>query len=124
MLPGGETEFDGQSEQVAGPKPALYWLILHCEHAAPFAPAYPALHSQEVSEMLPAGEVELIVQFEQSAGPKPDLYVSALHCEHVPPSVPVNLALHLQSVATMLLSGDVEFTGHCVHVLTLVAWNE
>jgi len=44
MLPAAAVEFDGQSEQVAGPKPTLYWLILHSEHAPPFFPANPALH--------------------------------------------------------------------------------
>jgi len=29
MLPAGDEEFDGQSEQIPGPKTALYWLILH-----------------------------------------------------------------------------------------------
>jgi len=58
MLPAGDEEFDGQSEQVAGPNPALYWLIIHCEHVPPFAPVYPELHSQAVFVMLPAGEEE------------------------------------------------------------------
>jgi len=73
MLPAGEEEFDGQSEQVAGPKPALYWLILHCEHAVPSSPVYPALHSQAVFVVLPAGEKELKAQAEQFACPRPAL---------------------------------------------------
>ena len=73
MLPGRETEFDRQSEQLEGPKPALYWLILHGEHMLPFAPVYPALHSHAVFVILPATEEEFDGQSEQE-GPKPVLY--------------------------------------------------
>ena len=31
VLPAGEPEFEGQSEQFTDPKLALYWLIMHCE---------------------------------------------------------------------------------------------
>ena len=79
MLPDGEEEFDGQSKQVAGPKSALYWFILHCEHWAPFAPLYPGLHSQAVFVKLPAGEEEFDEQFKQVPGPKPALYWLILH---------------------------------------------
>jgi len=58
MLPAGEDDFDGQSEQVAGPKPVLYWLILHCEHAVPLSPVNPALHLQALIDMLAIGDVE------------------------------------------------------------------
>jgi len=74
ILPAAETEFDGQSEQLAGPEPALYWLVLHCEHGYPFAPVYPALHRQAVYVVLPAGDAEFDRQFEQVPGPKPYLY--------------------------------------------------
>jgi len=70
MLPAGETEFDGQSEQLAGPNPTLYWLIPHCVHAAPFAPVCPALQAQ----VLPSGDEEFDGQSEQVAGPNPALY--------------------------------------------------
>ena len=58
MLPAGEEEFDGQSEQLTGPKTALYWLRRHWEHVLPFAPVYPELHAHAVFVMLPAGEDE------------------------------------------------------------------
>jgi len=94
MLPAREDEFDGQSEQVAGPKPALYWLILHCEHAVPFSPVYPALHKQAVFVMLPAGEKEFEGQAEQLTCPNPILYWLILHCEHAVPFSPVYPGLH------------------------------
>ena len=79
MLPAREEESDGQSEQLPGPKPALYWFILHCEHMPPFSPLYPALHSHAVFVMLPAGEEEFDIQFKQVPGPKPSLYSLILH---------------------------------------------
>ena len=78
-LPAADEEFDGQAEQVAGPKPALYWLILHCEHEPPFSPVCPGLHSQAVFVMLPAGDEEFDGQSEQISGPKPALYWLILH---------------------------------------------
>jgi len=72
MLPGGDREFDSQSEQIAEPNPALYWLILHCEHKFPFPPVYPALHSHAVLMMLAGREIEEEGQFVQ-VGPNPAL---------------------------------------------------
>jgi len=94
MLPVAAAEFDGQSEQVPGPKTALYWLILHCEHGPPLAPVYPALHRQAVSVVLPAAETEFDGQPEQVAGPNPSLYLLIPHCEHRPPLAPVYPSLH------------------------------
>ena len=94
MLPASEAEFDAQSEQAAGPKPALYWSTPHCEHVLPLAPVYPALHSQAVLVVLRAGEAESAGQAEQAAGPAPALYSSTLHCEQAPPLGPVWPALH------------------------------
>jgi len=74
VLPAVETVLSGQSEQLPGPKPALYWFTLHCEHAVPFSPVYPALHKQAVLAMLPAGEKEFEGQPEQMAGPNTTLY--------------------------------------------------
>jgi len=116
MLPAGETEFDGQSEQSAGPNSSLYWLILHCEHINPFCPVYPALHSQAVFVVLPAEEVEFDGQAEQEAGPKPDLYWFIIHSEHVPPLSPVYPALHSQKVFAMLPAAEVEFDGQSEQV--------
>ena len=67
MLPAGETEFDGQAEQFAGPTPALYWLILHCEHAPPFVPVYPELHLHAVISVLYIGEIEFAGHSKQCA---------------------------------------------------------
>jgi len=74
MLPAGDNEFEGQSEQV-GPNPGLYLFILHGEHEVPFFPAYPALHSQEVFVILPAGETEFDGQSVHSADPRLPLYL-------------------------------------------------
>jgi len=89
-------------EHATGPKPALYWLLPHCEHAAPFAPVYPALHSQAVLVVLTAAETEFEGQSEQSAGPKPTLYWLLPHCEHAAPFAPVYPALHSQAVLVLL----------------------
>jgi len=94
MLPAADTEFDGQLEQLPGPKPSLYWLMMHCEHAPPFAPVYPALHLHEVSVVLPAGDTEFDGQFEQLTGPKPSLYWLLMHRVHESPLFPVYPALH------------------------------
>jgi len=56
VLPAAETEFDGQSEQAAGPKPSLYWLTPHRVQLDVFAPVYPALHAHAKTDSLPAGE--------------------------------------------------------------------
>ena len=69
MLPAAETVVDGQSEQLAGPKTSLYWLILHAVQMLPSAPVNPALHWQEAFVMLPAGEVELLLHTTQAEGP-------------------------------------------------------
>jgi len=79
MLPAGDEECDGQSEQTPGPEPALYWLMMQIEHVSPFAPVYPALHSHAVFVMLPAGEDEFEIQFKQVPGPEPSLYWLTLH---------------------------------------------
>ena len=89
MLPAADEEFDGQAEQVAGPKPCLYWLIVQMEHVSPFDPVYPALHSQAVFVMLAAREELFDGQAEQIAGPESALYWLILHSEHVPPFSPV-----------------------------------
>jgi len=106
MLPAGDEEFDGQSEQTRGPEPSLYWLMMQIEHVSPFAPVYPALHSQTVFVMLPAGDEELDGQSEQIPGPKPALYWFLLHGEHMPPFSPTYPALHSQAVFVMLPSGE------------------
>jgi len=116
MLPAREEEFDGQSEQIAGPKPALYWFLLHCEHVEPFCPVYPALHKHDNFVMLPAGEEECDGQSEQVAGPKPALYILILHCEHAVPFCPVYPALHKQAVFVMLPAGEEEFGGQAVQL--------
>jgi len=66
ILPAGEAEFDGQARQLAGPTPALYWLILHGEHA-PFVPAYPALHAHAVIAVLLGGDIEFAGHSKQCA---------------------------------------------------------
>ena len=75
MLPAAEVEFDGQSEQEAGPKPALYWLIIHSVHAPPFSPVYPAGQTHAVTAVLFTGETEFAGQAAQP--PVPDSYVPA-----------------------------------------------
>jgi len=115
MLPAGETEFDGQAKQAPDPRPALYWLVLHCEQLLPFSPVYPALHMQWSRDrvelpmhshaffvMLPAGEKVFSGQSVQAAGPSSALYWLILHCEHGPPFSPVYPALHSQAVIVML----------------------
>jgi len=94
MLPAGDEEFDGQSEQTPGPEPGLYWLMMQIEHVSPFAPVYPKLHSQAVFVMLPAGDEEFDGQSEQIPGPKPALYWFLLHGEHMPLLSTVYPALH------------------------------
>jgi len=71
-LPAQEEEYDGQSEQIPGPKPALYWFVLQFVHEPPFSPVYPALHSQAVFAILPGAENELDIQPTQ-LGPSPAL---------------------------------------------------
>jgi len=95
MLPAGEEEFDKQSEQIAGPNPALYWFIMQTEHVSPFAPVYPALHSQEVFIMLATGDEESDGQSEQVAGPRMGLYWPDTQEEQTP-SVPIQPALQIQ----------------------------
>jgi len=44
ILPPEDREFDGQSEQLAGPNPSLYVPGEHGEHVPPSAPVYPRVH--------------------------------------------------------------------------------
>ena len=93
VLPATEVEFEAQSKQLAGPRPALYWFILHWEHCCPFTPVYPALHSHAVMEVLPDAEIEFegqSVQVDPTAG----LYVPVAHCVHAAPFAPVYPLLH------------------------------
>jgi len=56
VLPDAEIEFDGHSEQDAGPNPDLYWFSRHCEHMSVLVPVYPGLHWQLDFEMVPFKE--------------------------------------------------------------------
>ena len=106
MLAAGVEESKVQSEQVAGPKLALYLPAPHCEHAPPFSPVYPGIHSQEISSAF-----GLVEHDSQLPDPMLVLYVPAPHCEHVSPFSPVYPALHLHAVFAMLPATDIELEG-------------
>jgi hypothetical protein len=65
VLPAGELESAGQPRQPEEPVSALYVPSKHCEHVAPSAPVYPALHWQAVSAVLCTGEFEFAGQVVQ-----------------------------------------------------------
>jgi len=69
VLATGEIEFVGQPRQAELPVNCLYVPAKHCEHVAPFAPEYPALHWHAVFTLLPAAETELARQAAHSEFP-------------------------------------------------------
>ena len=118
VLPAAETELARQDVQRAGPSPALYVPAKHCEHVAPSAPVYPALHSHAVLMMLPAAETEFAGQPTQPEFPVPDLYVPPAHCVHVPPLGPFHPALQTHAATAVLAAGDEpEFAGHSLQIV-------
>jgi len=108
MLPRAESEFDGQSEQVAGPSMALY-LPSAQSTQTPFVQDEPALHEQEIAS---AVTVVLAGHASQLADPVPVLYVPAPHFEHGPLSAPVYPALHSHVVGVILPGIKIESAGH------------
>ena len=54
-----------QLEQLAEPREALYFPLLHLEQIPPLEPVYPRLHMHPLAAVLPASDVELAGQLIQ-----------------------------------------------------------
>ena len=83
-LPGGESEPVGQLahvlapdveylagiqlEQLAEPREALYFPLLHLVQIPPLEPVYPRLHVHPLAALLPGSDVELAGQLIQELG--------------------------------------------------------
>ena len=54
-----------QLEQLAEPREALYFPLLHLVQSTPFEPVYPRLHVHPLASLLPGSDVELAGQLIQ-----------------------------------------------------------
>ena len=54
-----------QLEQLAEPREALYFPLLHLVQSTPFEPVYPRLHVHALAALLPGSDVELAGQLIQ-----------------------------------------------------------
>ena len=113
-LPPKEREFDGQSEQLAGPNPCLYLPGKHCEHMP--APVKPELQVHVLMLVVASSnEPEPTGQYEHAAEPKTDLNRPAAHGAHAALSGPVKPALHRHLSRGIPCAGDWELARQLAH---------
>jgi hypothetical protein len=86
------------------------------EQAAPFAPMYPALHTQALASVLCDGEVDEAGQFSHDTNESLK-YSFAAHAvdTHCPAFPAMNPVLHTQALASVLSDGEVDEVGQFSH---------